>query len=917
MEGPSAFWAKARRTVNGELQTHSVLCHLLDVGAVCLEFLMGASPGLRKSIADLFPHLSEKAAVWLICAVIALHDLGKVSPGFQYKEPELAEELRTQGFVFPQDGAETDHGVVSLYALEEAFQELLKTDRFVRKRLADAIAGHHGRFLLTRKAGRCGDEKWRRARKRTVLQVFSTFGIDTSTAVEIVEPTAAHLCMLAGLTSIVDWIGSDEATFPFAEGNPPDLGEYLNSRRQLASEVLRRYGLVRNNPTQLAGSSFPELFDKSPYPLQSRFIELVNEAETPFLAIVETPTGSGKTEAVLGAYSELVRRSALGLYYALPTKTTGNQMFSRVKRFLTRRFLGSSTELHLLHGEAAFHPEYQALRRSEVFGSSSDSTLKATSWFAGRKRALLAEHGVGTIDQAMLAAMQVKHFFVRLFGLMDKVVVLDEVHAYDAYMTEIIERLVGWLHQMGASVVLLSATLPEGRKRRLMEAYGPTCNQQNGRTQTNPDVAPYPSLTIVDDVHGLRSESVEVPPRPTLGVELMHVRAEQKLDTLAEKATELVTDGGCIGVIVNTVSEAQALYEKIKALVPPDVTLRLFHARFTRARRQELETELETMLGAGTSASRPRKLVAIATQVVEQSVDFDFDCLLSDLAPIDLLLQRAGRMHRRSNTSRPPHHSTARLFVCVPAELHEEGPTQPFGSSGFIYYPAVLARTADVLARVADRGGSIQVPGGVSELIELVYGEPSGATPGLDGSQSVPAETLSHWSEEAYGEDCAMRWQAARFALPQVTQEGDSIELFDDLHALDDSDERPVTRLGADSVTLIVVPAGELDWGQQEHEDPTSAVHNSRVSGSQAEDYLQAAVPIGHQRWVEYFREQEVPPRWKHHWFLRYARPLELRHGRFECDVGALEYDNEIGLRILQVSQKEKTMDSYEGEDIV
>ena len=115
----------------------------------------------------------------------------------------------------------------------------------------------------------------------------------------------------------------------------------------------------------------------------------------------------------------------------------------------------------------------------------------AEEWFAkDKKQALLAPYGVGTIDQALLAVLQTKHVFVRLFGFAGKCVILDEVHAYDAYMTTLMERLLRWLATLRCPVVLLSATLPKEKRLALIRAY-------TGKELPEPEHKNYPRITTV------------------------------------------------------------------------------------------------------------------------------------------------------------------------------------------------------------------------------------------------------------------------------------------------------------------------------------------------------------------------------------------------------------------------------------
>ena len=298
-------------------------------------------------------------------------------------------------------------------------------------------------------------------------------------------PSGPEAMALAGMISVADWIGSMKQSFPFAatDGALPDPFDFdgyavaAAANAEIAIKELRWVNHALRDAPKAFKSLFPSIVE--PNDLQCAAAHVGEALDGPTLVIIEAPMGEGKTEAALYlAEAAATRLGQTGSYFALPTQATSNQMFSRVREFLTR-VLGGEVNLQLLHGHADLSAEFQALREagSRSFtpiydeNGNPSTTVVAAEWFTYRKRGLLAPFGVGTVDQALMAVLRARHFFVRMFGLGGKTIVIDEVHAYDVYMSTLMERLLEWLAASGSSVFLLSATLPSGRREALTSAY--------------------------------------------------------------------------------------------------------------------------------------------------------------------------------------------------------------------------------------------------------------------------------------------------------------------------------------------------------------------------------------------------------------------------------------------------------------
>ena len=699
-----ALWAKS-----GDGSGHPLVAHLLDVAASAWAILE-REPGRTRTLFGDDLHLDPDAGQRWICALAGLHDLGKASPAFQQKWRPGADQVRAHGLTWSERNPPSQgisHGCVTQWALEELLRKVGWSFRAAQQ-AADAVGAHHG-FRATSDQldiGRRdrGGEPWDRARLELLQTVVST--LETAeTAPEIDILSGSAFMRLAGLTSFADWIGSSLPFAPLGSSPRQYFADALGRARSRLDSIgwHKRVALADDPPPM------DELFaylgrSGKPFrarPLQITVEDLLDVVSAPTLLLVEAPTGEGKTEAAFHAHVAL--QAALGhrgMYVALPTQATGNMMFTRTKRFLEQVGAEKHLDLQLLHGAALLNKRFQSIVVREAVPEDAQQAVAAREWFTHRKRALLSEYGVGTVDQALLSVLNVKHQFVRLWGLANRTVVIDEVHAYDTYTSGLITGLIRWLHALGSSVIVMSATLPSASRRELMAAFGATDFAD----------APYPRITRVSSG---RSEARTFRTRQQPAICLRAVSAD--VHNLAHLLSELATRGGCVACIVNTVQRAQDLY---RLMAPSGIPLWLFHARYPAAERQRIEEEVTQLFGLDP-ACRPGQAVLIATQVVEQSLDLDFDVMVTDIAPIDLLLQRAGRLHRHDRSAKARQgHAKPVLHIAGmqhDAELPNLAAPYYFDS---IYERYVLLRTWLVL-RSTD---SVTPPEDVDRLVQLVYG---------------------------------------------------------------------------------------------------------------------------------------------------------------------------------------------------
>jgi len=879
------LWAKW-----GNDQTHPLICHLIDVAQVALALWHTAlTDSFRTQIAhDL--HLDAESAGRLIAFWAGLHDLGKASPAFQRLNKQAQDLLQSSGLSFPRVFVRESchHGFISAHVLPGLLADKTALSPSLAKKVARALGGHHGAWpssmaLLNLKSTQVGGQDWDAVRSRLLDEMMALFDPpQVSTAVALPEENAL-LTLLSGFVSVADWLGSMEEYFPYAT-TPLETADYVQRAFAQAQQALTSLGWVGWQPPQRE-ISFQGLFQYPPRPMQEAVVHLATQLDRPALVIIEAPTGSGKTEAALYLADHWAHScQQRGLYMAMPTMATSNQMFKRVKAVLTRRYPDSLVNLLLIHSHARWLRDVRALQLEtteelETAGRDRSGAVAAMAWFLPRKRSLLATFGVGTVDQALLGVLQTRHFFVRLFGLSHKTVIFDEVHAYDTYMATLFCRLLRWLHAVGASVIILSATLPARTRQQLLQAYA-------GEQQSMPSVS-YPALTwAVEDQIGVIPLSASAD--RTVALEWV----AREPEAIAQCLRHELRHGGCAALICNTVKRAQQIYRVLQeAHIVPQQDLVLFHGRFPFAWRQEIE---QGVVGRfGKNGDRPQRAVVVATQVIEQSLDLDFDLMLSDLAPVDLLIQRAGRLHRHEGRQRPQPLSTPRLLLARPAE---ENGVPDFGPDARVYAPYVLLRSYLAL----QGRQQLLLPRDTEELIEAVYGERELPSEYLSAAIAARLTKAKQDMEEAHSKEV---FQAQQRLVPSPQYE----DLFDMTYPALEEDNpelhrafRALTRLGPLSLSIICLHQTG-DGLSLEPDGGGPAIDLQQVPDFElAQQLAWHAVGVTHYKVVKYFISQPVPAGWRDHPLLRYCRAALFTNGR--CQLTGTRYtlrlSRELGLEI-------------------
>lgn len=930
--------------------------HLLDTAAVAEQlwdhFL---APTLREQLHGVSGDSGRRFFAWL-CGV---HDVGKATPAFQQQDRGLAQRVRAAGLTWSGVGERANrawrHERGSARIIADAAQRAGWSEAACAW-VWPLLAGHHGVFpdargINPRKQVHHGrGREWDEAQQALVGLVTSAVGyVNLGEAEPHVRPPRALQLAMSGFVVMADWVASDERHFPGID----ELGEVSPDRaRERAERAWQTLGL-RRGWGQL--SAVPEdpvraRFGLPARPSQRAVIEAASSMRAPGLLIVEAPTGEGKTEAALAAAEILAARAgADGVFVGMPTQATSDPMLHRVGLWANQVHPG--IQVALLHGKRRFNPEWRELlgRRkptdppeadvspldehdlrddygqafrpggvSEDAETTQEAVAAVEDWLLGPKRGLLSPVAVGTVDQLLFAATRTKHVALRFAGLAGKVVILDEVHAADIYMEQFVLEALWWLAECGVSVILLTATLSPRQRHALVREY---MRGAASDPRLEPDDVPepdgYPSVTTAwadaRTACGRVTSADAWRPAQNVAVEILDEDETDPTAAVTARVRAATDDGGCVLVLRNTVPRAQQTYRALRGSIDGEVTL--LHGRLSAADRADRADRLLSQLGPPDTEDerRPQRLVVVATQVAEQSFDVDVDLLISDLAPADLLLQRAGRLHRhnRSDGQRPPALTEPRIVVTGlcrqpsgppgidPGTLAVYGEGKEAHSRSRTADPltpyqaaAPLLRTA-ALAEAAATGSGWRLPDQVPGLVAAAYGNDPTTPPAWRDAEQAELEAFRALQERRA--HSATSYRLARGGSRSApTLEG--------LHGGTESSasEEELTAVVRDgpqgAEVLLVHQEGERYRSLHGHD---LGMHGERINDSDGLNaVLGGTVRLPSWPGLTEQAEQLGPqlPEWREHPWTRHANVLILEHGEAELGGYRIRYDPELGL---------------------
>lgn len=788
---PNQTWGKLRfgpdrQTVESWLPLES---HCIDVAMVFRQLL--ELPLQRKRMEALAGSRLTDAQLDRLAVIAFLHDFGKCNRGFQAKADPAARD--TAGHVL--------EAAALLFELHElwppswtqlimAIQEWFACDEQAAQMLLASLS-HHGRPVSEKDYEHSGVSRtvkrlWTEAHGYDPLEALAQlaqtacqrFPKAFETDLPPIDATPSLQHRFAGLVMLADWIASDTQFFPFET----DTEDRKSFARKTAEHALKAIGLIA--PEERKPRPFAAVFPFPATPLQKALAEDLDVGEDARLLLVESDTGSGKTEAALAWFFRLYAQGLVdGLYFALPTRVAAREIYTRVLKAMEAAF------------EPAMHPGPILLAapgyvqvdgekvpmladpNGKLWDDNAQDAWRERLWSAERpKRFLAAPIAVGTIDQALLSVLQVKHSLLRSVCLDRHLLVVDEVHASDPYMREVLRTLLEGHRQRGGWALLLSATLGESAAASYFARKAMPFAEASQK--------PYPLISSHSQSWAMpsaRERCIQVEPSPTLTDD--EAILPLLIEALERKARVLV--------VCNTVARANALFRRVEDALQerhPHLASALFgangvhcphHGRFAREDRELLDAAVTAQLG---KASADGARLLIGTQTLEQSLDIDADWLVTDLAPMDVLIQRLGRLHRHARARRPQGFAAPKALVRIPKQdlmeyLDEKGNLRaPAGlGSDYVYADGrVLACTVNMLKTHPE----LHLPAQARKLIE-------GATH-LDALDALP-ESWRHHGDQLEGKIQAEIVQALRSVLNDKP--------FGELHYPDKS-ERVLTRLG-------------------------------------------------------------------------------------------------------------------------
>lgn len=724
------YWAKATPDVSSY---HLLPYHSLDVAAVGSEYLRHDTL-ITDRIAGL-TGIPASDVPGLLAFFFALHDLGKFSESFQTKIPDLFFLLqKRQGRLSVPLRHDTigkmmwDMHVSRYFYGKKLFPECDKRELIqltVRLNpLFNAIFGHHGvppKAEIIETADVFTDSDIQ-ASQEFVSESVTLFLKDKDVLLALSQKEKrSSVCALswtiAGLAVLADWIASDPRLFPYNPEEMPLQHYWMEIAVPRANRALQHTRILppRVSPNRGIGYLFPDFRTGrySPSHLQ-QYASTYRAGPGPHLFIIEESTGSGKTEAALTlAHQMMADNLGHGLYFALPTMATSNAMFDRIRKIKDNFFEAESRpSIILAHSAHQLVDSYLDKANSrDSLSSMDESSEEVSNWLAdNRKKALLASLGVGTIDQALVAVLPRRHQSLRFFGIWRNILIVDEVHAYDPYVNELLKSLIHDHARIGGSTVLLSATLPKVTRNSFIRAF---C-EGIGLSSPEGGSDQYPLITHISPY---TFEEQPIQPRAGTNREI-HMDFFEDGEKVITALCKRLESGQCACWICNTVKDALDTYRILKKYVKNE-NIMLFHARFVLGNRLEREKEVIRHFGRDSTKEVRSGKILVATQVVEQSLDLDFDYLVSDLAPIDLMIQRAGRLHRH------PRGDRGYPVLGIHAPPFEENPAEDWFSRKFPRGAHVYPRHGDLwlTLKILREKGQIELPCESRALIEGVFGK--------------------------------------------------------------------------------------------------------------------------------------------------------------------------------------------------
>ena len=743
----------------------SLIDHMLETGIVteCLIDADGMYRPVLSRLSEITGCDNNKlsAKIVFICAI---HDIGKAHPIFQGRDAETLEILRRKNLnqaSFDTRFRHEQYGANIFDRLSAEDVDIKNSDI-----ISQIIRMHHQKeqkknsdIDIIKIDDKEKAKKWRHIQKEIYDYIKNVFHFDNLNLInKNISKSELFVVQNAilGIMITSDWIASNNYVFD----NQPykNIDEFLKSRKLQALKFLNNEGMIRQQIPVM--QDFKSAFGFNGRPVQNDVEKIVHKNDIKCM-LIESDCGSGKTEAALYAAAVLGNRSGLsGIYMGLPTGVSAEAIQNRVDEFLTS---------HGMRNTKLYTSKSMLLREPD----------KKPIWTDISRQRLLTSSAVGTVDQVMTVARLARFESVRMNGLASKVLIIDEIHAYDTYMLAVIRGLLMICGELGVPVIMLSATLPISTKKGLLGVVGNRDMElHNG----------YPMISYVTkDGDVYEQVSNQYMPDKKISCKLLPILNNN--DEIARYAVDAVKDGGCECVIMNTVADAICVYDKIKEKKSDNCKIILYHSRMTINARDKKSREILKMCGKDRS-ERPERAIIVGTQVLEQSLDIDVDYMIIAICPIDLLFQRIGRYHRHGDegTIRKRVDVGNTVQVLIPADLSNYGGTE------YVYEKCYLDATVDT---IQEHHNHLLIPSGMPDLINYVYNHASvdvQVRQIIDEANSDAGNIKIENGFEIYTKRNALTDKNLNVRLSNVDETTVQIAILDDeeIHALGQSSEADI-----------------------------------------------------------------------------------------------------------------------------
>lgn len=727
---------------------YPLVCHLLDTAAVAsVVWDKVMSPQQRKTIASGLGLEGTSIAKQVVLFAAGMHDIGKANPHWQrrtLKTPSnhdsLLDEVTGEYLWLPENefveaGAEHQHNGAVFFSPYNGEIGTRLRSRPLRDVLSQCTQAHHGVFeslipgeVLRRKVQFTSPESWREMQKEIEVVILDTLEISAESLESVTRWNEPALVLIAGIVVLADWIASREGFIQNLESFDLPAAHYQKSLH-IAHQFVAHFGLDKHPWKE--NLSWETMFPgfTTPNALQASIIDAIESKKVAGtgLMMLSAPMGAGKTETSLYAAAMLGKQvGANGIWVNLPTQTTSDAMFKRAVEVAPRIFDGNEHSVSLLHANSSISQAIEGFSKKGGFvaenaiskneqveteqGCENNSNLFISQFLVEKRLGGLSHISVGTVDQMLRATLRLKHNQLRWLGVTGNVVLIDEIHDFDAYTFGLIRKHIAWCGAYGIPVIAISATLSGESQRELVRAYWGQADisprRLQGYLESIPDAGiPSPAWFFASDTP---SEIVHSAPIPS-PVYPHYIFNQSSPDSFIQGVEEIVRSNPKAQklVVCNTVSQAVETYEELQSR-GEDVLL--LHSRMSQARKMEIISRMLDKSGKPRVNSPPRvPYTLVSTQIVQQSMDIDFDVLVTPLCPLNDLLQRVGRVHRHEQRGlrAEAYENAPQVHVLLPPSLVQslnEGvvPNSRTLNGLLPYSPWSMLSTLEILNRISN-----------------------------------------------------------------------------------------------------------------------------------------------------------------------------------------------------------------------